>query len=486
MRAVDGDLLIRKTRVEGVAGCGLVDVRVAGGRVVEISGSIGRVPGVDEIDADGGWLVPGLHDHHIHLRALAASRSSVTVGPPAVTNREQLVAALRSMAPAGGSGWLRAVGYHESVAGELDRDALDRMVPDRPVRVQHRSGVLWVLNSAALQVVGADDASETGIERDDAGRPTGRLWRMDGWLSARTAALPDRELFARLGELSREAARLGVTGWTDATPDRGDSDTRLLERASQEGVIHQRLHLMTRPGTGPVGDPAGEPSAQGLVSHGAVKVILDDFDLPDLGSLSRSFAEAHTTRRPVAVHCVTRTQLVLTLAALEDAGAPFAGDRIEHGAVIPPELIPRLKRLGLTVVTQPNFVWERGDEYLRSVEPEEVDNLWRAGSLEKAGVGLAAGTDAPFGGFDPWSAVRVAASRLTRSGSCLGAAERVGAGDALGWWQGTGEAPSVPRRVRVAEVADLAILRSPVPDALAEVGGPEVIATIVAGKVVSP
>ena len=34
--------------------------------------------------------------------------------------------------------WLRGTGYHESVAGELDRHALDRWVPARPVRVQHR------------------------------------------------------------------------------------------------------------------------------------------------------------------------------------------------------------------------------------------------------------------------------------------------------------------------------------------------------------
>lgn len=457
---------------------GLVDIRVAAGRIVEMTETIGHTPGAAEIDAAGGWVVPGLHDHHLHLRALAASRSSVEAGPPKVTNRNELAAALRRAHPASGDGWVRAIGYHESVAGDLDRDALDAMVGDRPVRVQHRSGVLWVLNSAALGRVGAGEATESGMERDATGRLTGRLWRMDGWLSARTAALPDDDLFARLAELSRDAAGLGVTGWTDATPDRHEADTRLLERASEQGVVLQRLHLMVRSGEGAVGE-----STARLVSHGAVKVILDDFALPDVGSLSRRFEEAHATGRPVAVHCVTRTQLVLTLAALEDTGAPFAGDRIEHGAVIPSEVVPRLKDLGLTVVTQPNFVAERGDEYLRSVEPHELENLWRAGSLVRAGVQVAAGTDAPFGGSDPWMAARAATSRLAASGSCLGPAERVDASEALRWWQGTGEAPSVPRAVRIGEVADLAILGSPVSEAVAQ-GRPEVVATIVAGDVV--
>ena len=48
------------------------------------------------------------------------------------------------------SGWLRGVAYHESVAGPLDRDRLDAWVADRPLRVQHRSGALWMLNSAGI------------------------------------------------------------------------------------------------------------------------------------------------------------------------------------------------------------------------------------------------------------------------------------------------------------------------------------------------
>jgi len=63
-------------------------------------------------------------------------------------------------AGAGEDGWIRAVGYHDSVAGELDRDALDALNavdPATPLRIQHRSGVLWILNSAGLARVGLAD-----------------------------------------------------------------------------------------------------------------------------------------------------------------------------------------------------------------------------------------------------------------------------------------------------------------------------------------
>ncbi len=109
-----------------------------------------------------------------------------TSGRPRFGDRAGLAAALAAAAAAQPRpDWIRAVGYHQSVAGDLDRDVLDRMIADRPVRVQHRSGILWVCNSAGLAALDAEQRSAPGVERDGSGRLTGRLWRMDRWLAAR-------------------------------------------------------------------------------------------------------------------------------------------------------------------------------------------------------------------------------------------------------------------------------------------------------------
>ncbi len=105
-----------------------------------------------------------------------------------------------------------------------------------------------------------------------------------------------------------------------------------------------------------------------------------------------------------------------------------AGDRIEHGAVVPAELRAELARLGLTVVTQPNFVAERGDDYLAEVDPGDQPFLWPCRSLLAAGVAVAAGTDAPFGRPDPWRLVDAAVNRRSPSGAVIGADERLGRG----------------------------------------------------------
>ncbi|MCM3923690.1 amidohydrolase family protein, partial [Frankia sp. AiPs1] len=156
----------------------VADVRLLGGRIVEVSAEPLRPrAGEHVLDAAGGALLPGLHDHHVHLLSLAASASSVRVGPPEIVDEAGLRAALRAAPGTGPARWVRAVGYHPSVAGDLDRRALDALVPDRPVRVQHRGGALWVFNSPALRLAGIDGCDLPGVERDGTGAPTGRLWR---------------------------------------------------------------------------------------------------------------------------------------------------------------------------------------------------------------------------------------------------------------------------------------------------------------------
>jgi predicted amidohydrolase YtcJ len=482
-------MLIRNARVWPSAEA-VADVRIAAGRVVDLRPGLRPGGGEEEIDAAGSALLPGLHDHHVHLRALAAAQASVQVGPEQVRSAAELTARLReadAAAPPGG--WLRCVGYHESVAGPLDRWALDRLMADparpanpvrpvRPVRVQHRTGALWVVNSAAVDLLGldADDRARDlpGVERDAGDRATGRLWRADRWLGDRVPARPG-DLASGLASVSARAAALGVTGFTDATPGATGLGVAGLAAAVADGTIAQRLHLMVPADHSAVCVVSGR--ARGRVSIGPVKIMLDDETLPSLDALADWIGRAHAARRPVAVHCVTRVQLVLTLAALDVAGRE-PGDRIEHGAVIPAELVAALR--GLTVVSQPHFVVERGEQYARDVAPEDLPDLWRLRSLIDAGVAVAAGSDAPFGGADPWQVMRAAARRPAG----LGPGETVDPATALGLFLGSPSTPGVPRVVAPGAAADLVLLRCPPREAVRSLGSDLVAATIIDGAVV--
>lgn len=504
-------MLIRRAEIHGARD---VDVEVGRGVVTRVGRPgerLARRPGADrdELDAAGGALIPGLHDHHVHLMSTAAARASVRLGPPEVTDVTGFAAALRAAAndargaagPVGtgdgtdragrSPGWVRGIGYHPSVAGDLDRWMLDALAPGVPVRVQHRGGALWVLSSEALRRVGAGDADPPGIERDPDGTPTGRLWRLDGWLSSLVPRVS-----TDLAAVGRDAAAHGIIGLTDATPDRRPAETGALVAAAARGDLPQRLTLM-RAAAEVQPDRAGRPDALGdRCRPGPMKIMLDDRSLPHPDDLAASIQAAHRIDVPVAVHCVTRVQAVVTLAALAQArsasepGGPDArpggpgGDRIEHGAVLPPDLADQARALRVTVVTQPNFVAERGDRYLADVDPDDLKWLYPCGSLRRAGVSVAAGTDAPFGQPDPWRAIRAAIDRRTHDGRVLGAVERLTGGEALDLFLGTADAPGHPRRIQPGAAADLCLLQVPLDAALADPHAGLVAATMVDGTVV--
>jgi predicted amidohydrolase YtcJ len=452
------DLLVRDGLLDGRR----VDVRARSGVVVEIGASLRR-DGELLLEAGGGALLPGLHDHHLHLHATAAALASVPCGPPDVRTRADLTAVLRRAARTGA---VRGVGYHESVAGELGREVLDEIVYDVPVRVQHRSGAGWFLNTAAIHATALETSRDAAVERDEDDRPTGRVWRGDHLLRSAETTLPDLAL------VGHRLASVGVTGVTDATPGLDGAALTDLRAAHLDGRLPQRQLLL--------GAPLGDDGPD----VGPWKVVLDEAAGLRLDDLIGVVEICRAAGRAIAIHAVTQAEAIVAVTALRQAG-PVPGARIEHGSVLPPSLDTDLRALGVTVVTQPHFVVERGDSYLAEVEPRDVPHLYRCASLLAAGVPVAAGTDAPYGQPDPWLAIAAAVTRTTPSGAVIGVREEVSAPRALHLFLGSPYRPGEPaRRVAPGAPADLCVLHSPLDVALAEPSREHVRATVIAGRVI--
>jgi len=390
-----------------------VDVRVSDGVVTEVGANLAR-RGEEVVEGHSGALLPGLHDHHLHLRATAASRASVDCSTG--------LAPLRSDT----GSRVRATGLDASV----DRWTLDAVEPRRPVRVQHRSGALWMLNSAALaELEPLPDLP--GVERDAAGRPTGRLWRLDHLLRGTWPPAGD------LAALGRELAAYGVTGVTDATPD-----------LTEAPPVPQRVTLL-----------------------GRRKLHLHDHDMPDFDTLCEAVRARHHEGLAVAVHCVTRESLLLTLAALDEVGR-LPGDRIEHASVVPD---PDALR-GLHVVTQPGFLARHAKRYEREVDPDDLPHLYRHASLLAAGVDALASSDAPYGPLDPWAVMRSARDRT------LGPSERVAASDTLTGYLRDPDLTRPARRVAPGAPADLVLCAAPLAEMLDALDAAAVRATWISGE----
>ena len=178
---------------------------------------------------------------------------------------------------------------------------LDSVLPSRPVRVQHRSGALWTLNTAAVEILAAGlDATE---------RTTGQLWRSDTRLRALLADA-GADGYPDLAAVGRELAAKGIVHVTDATPDQTAESISTLSDA-----LPQRLLSLAGAGTG------------------AVKIVVADHQLPELNHLTGLIRDAHDRGRPVALHTTSAATLVLVCVALEEAGG-LPHDRVEHAAVL--------------------------------------------------------------------------------------------------------------------------------------------------------
>ena len=443
------------------------DIRLSGGKVSEI-GLLSPLNHEEVIPANNGLVIPGLVDHHAHLVSYAASLNSVKCGPPKVHNPEELVLALKKVP---GSNWLRGIGFHESVCPDIDRAWLDKHGPDRPIRIQHRSGRLWIFNSLALELIRERAAALSSHERSRLSGTSGRLYDVDELISNLTRTDPPPVMSA-----SQKLATFGVTGLNDMTPANDPASLAWFSELQDNGKIKQKVMMSGKM-------ELSDCRFTDRLVLGSTKVHLHDIDLPDFEDFVDLINKSHKKSRTVAVHCVTEVALVFTLSAMRAAG--FSKDnRIEHASVVPAQLIQQLQELELTVVTQPNFVHEKGDNYLKEIAASEHNSLYRCRSLIDAKVPLAFGTDLPFGGPDPWRAMRAARDRQTYEGNVLNEAECVTPEQALKGFLGSLESPFDARQVSIGADADLCLLDAPWQKVRRDLDARHVKLTTIRGEVV--
>ena len=392
-------MLINNAEINGV---GVTSLLLRNGTIERIG--VSQKSSADRtIDAAGNAVLPGLHDHHLHFFALVAARHSVDCSGLSASGLAEV------LAQAPGTEWVRGVGYHETDAGELDRHGLTALCGARPVRLQHSSGKMWLLNDLACRLLEVDKESVAGIERGADGLATGRLFRMDGWLAQRMPATAQH-----VNPVIQELYSYGLTGFTD---------TSFTNNTNRVDALHQlpfEVYCM--------GDRT--------LSRGHLKVMLDEDALPDLNATIQQIRAAHDVKRPVAFHCVSLVELLYLLEAMEQAGSIISGsempaDRIEHGGVIPASQLDRIRSLGMTVVTQPGFLADRGGRFLDALGPEDGFDLYPYKRLLDAGVPVVASSDAPYGPVNPWRVASAAVNRITDDGRVANAAECVDAEEAM-------------------------------------------------------
>ncbi|MGW3045351.1 amidohydrolase [Kitasatospora sp. NPDC001159] len=215
-------------------------------------------PGTRVVDLDGGTLLPGINDSHLHGCGWGISSPplSLDLSHPAVHSIADIAEAVRSAAESTPPGqWITGTGWDPGFLAECTEDPsrlptrhdLDAVSPDHPVLLLDFSAhVSWV-NSAALAVagIGRDTVVPPGgvIVTDAGGEPTGLF--QEGAQTLVQQALPPLTPEVRASAIRSTLAKLralGITSYTE--PGLGPGGDRIMSGALSQETLDVYRHLL--------------------------------------------------------------------------------------------------------------------------------------------------------------------------------------------------------------------------------------------------
>lgn len=479
-------------------------------------------PDAEPLDLPGLTVTPGLTDSHVHLVEWALALEGVDL--TATRSPAEAAAAVAAHAGPGRADWIVGRGWnpHQWVE-HPDRQALDQVLPDRPVVLQSLDmHSLWA-NTAALRAAGIDRGTrepEGGrIERDERGDPTGVL--RDNAMPLLQQAVPQPAPGARRAALllaQRALHRWGITGVHTVEPD----SLGLLESMRGDGLL--RLRILQHLPIARLDEAIRLGLRSGFGSDwlriGGIKMFLDGA----LGSLTALLRDPYTgtagargvstlapgdfreaTRRGAAaglsmtVHAIGDAAVDLALDVLGGPEATVTGPvphRVEHVQLVGPDRLghgngaPDPAFRGLVCSVQPSHLmtdWPAVDRHWG----DRGRWAYAFRSLEAAGAVLALGSDAPVDPPDPRLGLYAAVARRSPDGRPEAGwypAEGLSVERALaGYTTGAARAAGDPRQGRLTPgaFADLVAWdRDPLESAAEELRDMRAVLTMIGGEVV--
>jgi predicted amidohydrolase YtcJ len=394
------DLVLRNVHRRGR----LVDVQVRGG-VVEAFAEPGVLTG-EGIDGQGGHLLPGLVDAHVHMQQWAANRRRIPLG------EAKSAAAAVELVRDSAEDWVFGANFVDGLwADTPHKDLLERALPGRKVALFSADlHTLW-LSPAALRELGVDHSTGVLVEAE---------------CMAVTAKLPAGDPDAWVLEATDAAAARGVTGIRDfeLTDTVADWTRRLGVRTPSVRITcviaKHLLDVAIERGhrTGDVLDPLLTVGPLKLFSDGSLNtrtaLCHDPYEGDGHGMAVVPQEELVTLMRRAwehgivpAVHAIGDRANQIALDAFEAVGCP---GRIEHAQLVSEADLPRFAQLGVIASVQPAHAPDDRDVADRHWAGRTA-RAFPYASLLAAGATLEIGSDAPVAPLDPWDGIASAVTR---------------------------------------------------------------------------
>lgn len=439
------------------------------GTTMKIKELIGNKTNV--IDLEGRSLLPGFVDAHMHLSIYGTNMLDISSKQPEVTSLQDLYKALKKEAENTKKGdWIRAWGFNENTISDKrfpTKKELDEISTSHPILIVRVCNHLSIVNSKSLELANIDDETKNPeggvIEKDSSGFLTGKLIETAHMQMSNLAVRSDEELATSLKLASDTLIKYGVTSIHDAG-GYGDGPRifNIMKDSIESGDIKVRIYAMIASLTNSekfINQMKEKNVITGLGDErfkiGPVKLFSDGSSTgPTLATrepytsdeknygilyyeqqqLNRTLIDAHKRGNQITAHAQGDQAIEMVLnsieAALQEKPRDNHRHRIEHAGIAPPDLQSRMKELGVTIIPNPGFMYENGDDYL-TFYGDRVNWMYPANDYINSNINAAFASDAPVIGCNPFIGIHAAVNRKTRTNQIVGKSQTVSVLDAL-------------------------------------------------------
>ncbi len=424
-----------------------------------------RRAGTQVVDLQGQTVLPGFIDAHQHQLYMGLSFRQVNARPGNVASIQDILDRVATRAqelPA--TRWIEAYGYHDARLAERrdpTRSDLDRAAPVHPVLLTRTCGHVMVVNSQALTLAGIDrntpDPAGGSLDRDPhTGEPTGIL-RETAMSMVRRILPPPSATDLRQAVLAGAVVNLrkGITSvWepsiepdhlrayqdlheNQALPIRVVMAHKKVLRSGEEAPLPQpfRTEWLSLKAIKLFQDGGFGAATAALTAPYANKSDTSGHLIWEQAELDERVREVREAGLGISIHAIGDRAILCALGAIEQLGEEARQGvllRIEHCGLPLPPIPEQIKRLRVSAVMQPVFLWFDGDVYAERVGAERARWLYPVRTMLDHDILTAGSSDGPVvPDVNPLLGMYAAATRLSNSSQSIAPEESISVFQAL-------------------------------------------------------
>jgi predicted amidohydrolase YtcJ len=432
----------------------------------EVGGLVGE--GTEVIDLGGRTVIPGLIDSHGHIVREGAVRKinvdlSEEAGIGSIADIQARLAERAAETPRGE--WV--TGYQEDDSKLAERRhptrwELDVASIDHPIIISTVGGHFSIANSKAFQMAGVTRETPDPVggrfDRDsETGEMTGGLHEAAiEMIRPEGPSEPTMEQ-SRVGakEILEECASVGLTCVYDTVEG---PQIRAVTDLKNRGELPIRVRMDAKIQLLPeleklgVYRGLGDDWARicglkfffdGAISARTAAVTEEYLNKPGFYGVMATTREiatetimgAYEAGYRISAHANGDRAIAMYLDIMEEAQARYPREdprnRDIHCTVVTPELVERIKELGILPTIFGPYVYYHGDKLLPAFGEERLERMFAARSFLDADIKIAAHSDHPCAPFPPMMAIHGLVNRTTKAGKPIGRSQKVSVLEAL-------------------------------------------------------